>query len=104
VDDFFGVGELKVIIDKLGGKYLHHLAGERILSTPSHYAYLKIAEGCDRKFLLCNSLIREDMSQDLLKRLSLRQKHWSVKGVKEINLISQDTTYYDLIFIIKKIT
>jgi ribosomal protein S12 methylthiotransferase len=97
VDDFFGVNDLKNIIKRVGGKYKYQLAGERILTTPSHFAYLKIAEGCDRKCSFCSiPLIRGNHVSRPLEDIVKEAKNLVNKGVKEINLISQDTTYYGL--------
>jgi ribosomal protein S12 methylthiotransferase len=97
VDEFFGVNELKKIIRRVGGKYKYQLAGERILTTPSHYAYVKIAEGCDRKCSFCSiPLIRGKHVSRPLEEIVREVKGLVAKGVREINLISQDTTYYGL--------
>ncbi len=97
VDAFFGVNDLKKIISHIGGTYKTQLIGERRLTTPSHYAYLKIAEGCDRKCSFCAiPMIRgahvSRPMEDIISEASRLVK----AGVKEINLISQDTTYYGL--------
>ena len=97
VDDFFGVNELKKIIRSLGGKYIRELAGERTLTTPSHYAYLKIAEGCDRKCSFCSiPLIRGKHISRPFEEIVKEAVSLVRRGVKEINLISQDTTFYGL--------
>ena len=95
VDRFFGVNNLKEIIESLGYNYKDNLLGERLLSTPSHYAYLKIAEGCNRKCAFCAiPLIRGSYQslpvEDLLKEAKLL----AAKGVKELMLIAQDISYY----------
>ena len=97
VDDYFGVNELKHIIAAIGGKFRKDLVGERVLTTPSHYAYLKIAEGCDRKCSFCSipSIRGKHVSRpvgDILKEV----RYLVGLGVREINVISQDTTYYGL--------
>jgi ribosomal protein S12 methylthiotransferase len=97
VDAFFGVNDLAKIISHIGGTFRTDLVGERKLTTPSHYAYLKIAEGCDRKCSFCAiPMIRgQHISrpfEDILAEASALVR----SGVKEINLISQDTTYYGL--------
>lgn len=95
VDAFYGVNELKKIVRDLGGNYDKNLLGERMISTPSHYAYLKIAEGCDRKCSFCaipgirGSHISRP-SADIVKEA----EGLVSGGVKEIIVISQDTTYY----------
>jgi len=97
VDAFYGVNELRKIVKDLGGHYNKHLLGERMISTPSHYAYLKIAEGCDRKCSFCaipgirgGHVSRP--SADIIKEAECLIS----SGVKEIIVISQDTTYYGL--------
>ncbi|MCX6240217.1 MAG: 30S ribosomal protein S12 methylthiotransferase RimO [Bacteroidetes bacterium] len=97
VDAFYGVNELRKIVKDLGGHYNSHLLGERMISTPSHYAYLKIAEGCDRKCSFCaipgirgGHVSRP--SADIVKEAESLVNN----GVKEIIVISQDTTYYGL--------
>jgi ribosomal protein S12 methylthiotransferase len=97
VDAFFGVNELQRIVERVGGKFRKDLLGERILMTPSHYAYLKIAEGCDRHCSFCSipSIRGRHISRpmnEILREAEMLAK----KGVKEINVISQDTTYYGL--------
>ena len=97
VDAFYGVNELRKIVKDLGGHYNRHLLGERMISTPSHYAYLKIAEGCDRKCSFCaipgirgSHLSRP--SEEIIKEA----EGLVANGVREIIVISQDTTYYGL--------
>ncbi len=95
VDEYFGCNNLKEIIHTLGYDYRANLTGERILTTPSHYAYLKISEGCDRQCSFCaiplmrgkyRSKSIEDLVQETQKLVS--------SGVKELLLIAQDLTYY----------
>ena len=97
VDQFFGVNNIEDIVKALGYNYRSDLIGERLLSTPSHYAYLKIAEGCNRKCSFCAiPLIRgkyESLTvDDLFTEAKLLAKH----GVKELLLIAQDTSYYGM--------
>jgi ribosomal protein S12 methylthiotransferase len=97
VDGFFGVNELRSIVERVRGKFRKDLLGERVLMTPSHYAYLKIAEGCDRHCSFCSipSIRGKHISKpmnEILREAEMLAK----KGVKEINVISQDTTYYGL--------
>jgi len=97
VDQFFGVNNIEDIVKALGYDYKSNLVGERLLSTPSHYAYLKIAEGCNRKCSFCAiPLIRGKYESfavdDLLTEAKLLAKH----GVKELLLIAQDTSYYGM--------
>jgi ribosomal protein S12 methylthiotransferase len=97
VDDFFGVNDLKNIIKRIGGKFRNNLVGERIITTPSHYSYLKIAEGCDRKCSFCSiPLIRGNHISRPMEEIVKEARNLVKMGVKEINIISQDTTYYGL--------
>jgi ribosomal protein S12 methylthiotransferase len=95
VDEYFGVNDLKNILFSLQADYKKELLGERILTTPSHYAYLKIAEGCDRKCSFCAiPLIRgkhlSRPSDAIVKEAKILVKG----GVKELILVAQDLTYY----------
>lgn len=97
VDAYFGVNKFHEIIEYLGREYKYELIGERLLTTPSHYAYLKISEGCDRKCSFCViPLIRgkhiSKPIEEILKEASLLAE----KGVKELILIAQDLTYYGM--------
>ena len=97
VDRFFGVNNLKQIVRSLGVEYRRELLGERILVTPSHYAYLKIAEGCDRKCAFCAiPLIRGKHRSRTIESLVNEAAYLAGKGVKELILISQDLSYYGL--------
>ena len=97
VDDFFGVHELGKIIERVGGKFRKELLGERRLLTPSHYAYLKIAEGCDRHCSFCSiPMIRGSYVSRPVNEILEEAKLLVAGGVKEINVIAQDTTYYGL--------
>jgi ribosomal protein S12 methylthiotransferase len=97
VDVFFGVNELRRIVERVGGKFRKDLLGERILATPSHYAYLKIAEGCDRHCSFCSiPAIRGKHISRPMNEIIREAEILAGKGVKEINVISQDTTYYGL--------
>lgn len=97
VDNFFGTRDLPRLLKTLGADYKHELVGERLLTTPLHYAYLKISEGCDRPCSFCaiplmrGKHISKPIEQILTEAASLVQK-----GVKEIILIAQDSTYYGL--------
>ncbi|MCX6282548.1 MAG: 30S ribosomal protein S12 methylthiotransferase RimO [Bacteroidetes bacterium] len=97
VDGFYGVNELKKIVGDLGGHYNKNLLGERMISTPSHYAYLKIAEGCDRQCSFCAipGIRGSHVSRPSADIIS-EAENLVEKGVKEIIVISQDTTYYGL--------
>lgn len=97
VDAYYGVNELKKIVKDLGGHYDSHLLGERMISTPSHYAYLKIAEGCDRKCSFCAIPgIRGAHVSRPSAHIVKEAEGLVAQGVKEIIVISQDTTYYGL--------
>jgi ribosomal protein S12 methylthiotransferase len=97
VDDFFGVNDLKNIIHRIGGKFRSNLLGERKITTPSHYSYLKIAEGCDRKCSFCSiPFIRGNHISRPVEEIVREAQNLVKLGVKEINIISQDTTYYGL--------
>jgi len=97
VDAFFGVGDLKKIIGHIGGIYKTGLVGERKLSTPSHYAYLKIAEGCDRKCSFCAIPgIRGKYVSRPIEEILTEASRLVAAGVREINVISQDTTWYGM--------
>lgn len=97
VDGYFGINELKQIIQEIGCNYKNELIGERSITTPSHYEYLKIAEGCIRKCSFCAiPLIRGKHVSKPIEDILNESKLLIKSGVKEINLISQDTTYYGL--------
>ncbi len=97
VDEYFGVNDMKQIVERLGGKYRKSLLGQRNISTPSHYAYLKIAEGCNRKCSFCAiPIIRGKHISRPMDDIILEAKALINKGVKEIILISQDLGYYGL--------
>jgi ribosomal protein S12 methylthiotransferase len=97
VDDYFGVNELRKIIERVGGEYKESLLGERRLTTPPHYAYLKIAEGCDRKCSFCSiPMIRGRHISRPVEEIIKEARFLVQKGVREVNLISQDTTFYGL--------
>lgn len=97
VDAYFGVNNLPDIISHLGGRYRQDLVGERLLTTPGHYAYLKIAEGCDRNCSFCAIPgIRGPHLSRPMEDILREAVRLSGQGVKELNLISQDTTYYGL--------
>jgi ribosomal protein S12 methylthiotransferase len=95
VDQYFGVNDIRQVISMLGGKLKRELLGERIISTPSHYAYLKISEGCDRKCSFCAiPLIRGRQRSREMNEL-VREAAWLAdQGVKEVILIAQDLTAY----------
>jgi len=97
VDGYFGVSELPEIIEELGGNYKNELIGERSLTTPSHYAYLKISEGCNRNCSFCAiPLIRGKHISKAVETIIKEANILAEKGVKELILIAQDLTYYGL--------
>tara|TARA_B100001093_G_scaffold387152_1_gene373123 strand:- start:1515 stop:2828 length:1314 start_codon:yes stop_codon:yes gene_type:complete len=97
VDAYFGSKELPNILRTLNADYKHELVGERLLTTPDHYAYLKIAEGCDRPCSFCAiPLMRGKHRSTPIEDLITQAKSLAKKGVKEIMLIAQDLTFYGL--------
>lgn len=97
VDQYFGTTELPSLLKALGADYKHELIGERLTTTPKNYAYLKIAEGCDRPCSFCAIPImrgkhRSTPIEDLVKEA----QNLAANGVKELILIAQDLTYYGL--------
>ncbi|MDR0363419.1 MAG: 30S ribosomal protein S12 methylthiotransferase RimO [Bacteroidales bacterium] len=95
VDYWFGVQDLSKITQAAKGTYNPEILNERVLSTPTHYAYLKIAEGCDRKCSFCAiPLIRGKHISKPIEILEDETKRLIDKGAKEILMISQDLTYY----------
>ena len=97
VDAFFGTRELPRLLKTLKADYKHELVGERLLTTPNHYAYFKIAEGCDRPCSFCAiPIMRGKHLSTPIEDLVLQAKSLAAKGVKELMLIAQDLTYYGL--------
>lgn len=97
VDAFFGTRDLPRLLKTLKADYKHELVGERILTTPNHYAYLKIAEGCDRPCSFCAiPLMRGKHASTPIEELVRNTKTLVAGGVKELMLIAQDLTYYGL--------
>ena len=97
VDAFFGTRELPRLLKTLKADYKQELVGERLLTTPSHYAYFKIAEGCDRPCSFCAiPLMRGKHVSTPIEDLVDSAKSLAAKGVKELILIAQDLTYYGL--------
>lgn len=95
VDDFFGVNDWAGIVERLGAKYRTENETKRELSTPSHYAYLKISEGCNWMCGYCAiPLIRGRHKSVPMERLLAEAEALAAKGVKELMVIAQDTTYY----------
>lgn len=97
VDAFFGTRELPRLLKTLKADYKHELVGERLLTTPSHYAYFKIAEGCDRPCSFCAiPLMRGKHRSTPIEDLVKQAEGLAAQGVKELMLIAQDLTYYGL--------
>lgn len=97
VDGFFGVNQLKDILKITGSKYRKELVGERSLTTPGHFAYLKISEGCDRKCSFCAiPLIRGKHVSKTIEEVVDEATKLAEAGVKEIILIAQDLSYYGI--------
>lgn len=97
VDEYFGTTDLKSILAKFKADYKHELIGERETATDSHYAYLKISEGCDRPCSFCAiPLMRGKHVSRPIEELVTEAKNLVKNGVKEILLIAQDSTYYGL--------
>ena len=95
VDDFFGVNDWADIVARLGAKYRKEQETDRELSTPSHYAYLKISEGCNWMCGYCAiPLIRGRHHSVPMEELVAEAEKLAAKGVKELMVIAQDTTYY----------
>ena len=97
VDQYFGTTELPSLLKALEADYRHELIGERLTTTPKNYAYLKIAEGCDRPCSFCAiPLMRGKHKSTPIEELVIEAEKLAANGVKEIILIAQDLTYYGL--------
>ncbi|MER3316742.1 MAG: 30S ribosomal protein S12 methylthiotransferase RimO [Allomuricauda sp.] len=97
VDAYFGTSDLPNLLKALGADYKHELIGERLTTTPKNYAYLKIAEGCDRPCSFCAiPLMRGKHKSTPIDDLVAEAKKLAANGVKELILIAQDLTYYGL--------
>lgn len=97
VDAYFGTRDLPKILKTLKADYKHELVGERLLTTPQHYAYFKISEGCDRPCSFCAiPLMRGKHISVPIEELVTRAKTLASKGTRELLLIAQDLTYYGL--------
>ena len=97
VDAYFGTRELPKLLKTLNADYRKELVGERLLTTPQHYAYLKIAEGCDRPCAFCAiPLMRGKHRSTPIEELVKQAEGLVEQGVKELILIAQDLTYYGL--------
>ncbi len=97
VDAWFGTRDLSRLLRQFKADYRQELVGERILTNPSHYAYLKISEGCDRPCSFCAiPLMRGNHTSRPMEELALEAKNLARNGTKELLLIAQDSTYYGL--------
>lgn len=97
VDEYFGTLHLPQLLKAIGADYKHELVGERLLTTPSHYAYLKISEGCDRPCSFCAiPIMRGKHVSKSFEQLETEVKNLVKNGTKELLLIAQDSTYYGL--------
>lgn len=97
VDAYFGTLELPGLLAKLNADYKHDLIGERSLTTPQHFAYMKISEGCNRTCSFCAiPLMRGKHISRTIESLVTEAKHFASIGVKELVLIAQELTYYGL--------
>jgi ribosomal protein S12 methylthiotransferase len=97
IDQYFGTTELPQLLKALGADYKHELLGERLTTTPKNYAYLKIAEGCDRPCSFCAiPIMRGKHVSQPIEKLVKEAQGLAKNGVKELILIAQDLTYYGL--------
>jgi ribosomal protein S12 methylthiotransferase len=97
VDSWFGTNDLQNLLNSIGADYKHELLGERLLTTPSHFAYFKIAEGCNRPCSFCAiPLMRGKHLSTPIEELVKNAKNLAKNGTKELILIAQDLTYYGL--------
>ncbi len=97
VDSWFGTRELPALLKTLRADYKHELLGERLLTTPRHYAFLKISEGCDRPCSFCAiPLMRGKHVSKPMEDLVREAAHLAASGTKELVIIAQDSTYYGL--------
>lgn len=97
VDSFFGTNDLQNLLSSIGADYKHELVGERLLTTPSHFSYFKIAEGCNRPCSFCAiPLMRGKHVSKPIDDLIKEAKYLAKNGTKELILIAQDLTYYGL--------
>ncbi|WP_374165409.1 30S ribosomal protein S12 methylthiotransferase RimO [Arcticibacter sp. MXS-1] len=97
IDAYFGTNDLPNILSELGANYKYELVGERLLTTPSHFAYFKIAEGCNRPCSFCAiPLMRGKHISKSIEELVKEASHLARNGTRELILIAQDLTYYGL--------
>lgn len=97
VDAWFGTRELPALLSRFNADYKHNLIGERLTTTPTHYAYLKISEGCSRTCAFCAiPIMRGKHTSKPIEQIVLEARHLARRGVKELILIAQELTYYGL--------
>jgi len=97
VDKYFGTTHLPQLLKTVGADYKHELVGERLITTPSHYAYLKISEGCDRPCSFCAiPIMRGKHISKSFEQIEAEVKGLIKNGTKELLLIAQDSTFYGL--------
>ena len=97
VDEYFGTKDMPILLKHLGADYKHELVGERLTTTPRHYAYLKVSEGCDRPCSFCAiPIMRGSHTSQPIEKLVQEAHNLAKKGTKELILIAQDLTYYGL--------
>lgn len=97
VDSWFGTTDLPALLKSVGADYRHELLGERITTTPAHYAYVKISEGCNRPCSFCAiPLMRGKHASKSIEQLVSEIKGLVKNGVREVMLIAQDLTYYGI--------
>ncbi len=97
VDAFFGTNDLKNVLNEFGAEYKYQMLGDRVLSTPAHYAYLKISEGCDNPCSFCAiPLMRGRHVSKPIEQIISEAQLLAEKGVKELIVVGQDTTYYGI--------
>lgn len=97
VDAYFGTRDLPALLKTLKADYKHELVGERLLTTPRHFAYLKISEGCDRPCSFCAiPIMRGGHISKPIEELVQEAKNLAKAGTKELLIIAQDSTYYGL--------
>src|SRR5690606_3219180 len=96
-DNYFGTNDLQELLQSVGADYKYELVGERLLTTPSHFSYFKIAEGCNRPCSFCAiPLMRGKHVSKPIEALVQEAKYLAKNGTKELILIAQDLTYYGL--------
>lgn len=97
IDELIGANKVDRVVETLGGETKHELLGERALTTPSHFAYLKISEGCDRPCSFCAiPIMRGGHVSKPVERVVLEARRLAALGVRELVMIAQDSTYYGL--------